>query len=190
MSLLREVAQRLKSAVRAVDTTARLGGDEFVILLGGPVTQAEAVEIGTRAIQLMEPSMRLLGIDVHISPSIGIAFYPRDGASVDTLLARADAAMYSAKERGRNNVQCYAEGMSTVTQERVKLESDLHEALRNGQFELHYQPKVDTVDRSDQQRRGPDPLAASAARPRAAERLHCDRRRVRPARCHRRVGAV
>jgi diguanylate cyclase len=143
--LLREVAQRLKNAVRAVDTTARMGGDEFVLLLGGPVTQAEAVEIGMRAIELMEPSMRLLGIDIHISPSIGIAFYPQDGQSVDTLLARADAAMYSAKERGRNNVQCYAEGMSTVTQESVKLESELHEALRSGQFELHYQPKVDTV---------------------------------------------
>ena len=143
--LLREVAQRLKSAVRAVDTTARVGGDEFVVLLDGPLTQAEAVEIGTRAIKVMEPSLRLLGIDVHISASIGIAFYPRDGASVDTLLARADAAMYSAKERGRNNLQCYAEGMSTMTQDRVKFESELHEALRNRQFELHYQPKVDTL---------------------------------------------
>src|SRR5438045_1165229 len=142
--LLREVAQRLSHAVRAVDTTARLGGDEFVILLGGPVTQAEALEIGKRAIQQMEPPMRLLGIEVHISPSIGIAFFPRDGTSVDSLIARADATMYSAKERGRNNVQCYAEGMSAVTQERVRLESDLHEALRSGQFELHYQPKVDT----------------------------------------------
>ena len=143
--LLREVAQRLKSAVRAVDTTARLGGDEFVVLLDGPLTHAEAVEIGTRAIKVMEPSLRLLGIDVHISASIGIAFYPRDGASVDALLARADAAMYSAKERGRNNLQCYAEGMSTMTQDRVKFESELHEALRNKQFELHYQPKVDTL---------------------------------------------
>ena len=143
--LLREVAQRLKSAVRAVDTTARVGGDEFVILLDGPLTHAEAVEIGTRAIKVMEPSLRLLGIDVHMSASIGIAFYPRDGASVDTLLARADAAMYSAKERGRNNLQCYAEGMSTMTQDRVKFESELHEALRNKQFELHYQPKVDTL---------------------------------------------
>jgi diguanylate cyclase (GGDEF)-like protein len=142
--LLREVAQRLKTAVRAVDTTARIGGDEFVILVDGPVTRAEAVDVGKRAIQTMKPAMRLLGIDVHISPSIGIAFYPRDGATVDALLARADAAMYSAKERGRNNVQCYAEGMSTVTQERVKIESELHEALRSGQFELHYQPKVDT----------------------------------------------
>src|SRR5205823_4596946 len=97
-----------------------------------------------------------------ISPSIGIAFFPRDGTSVDTLIARADAAMYSAKERGRNNVQCYAEGMSAVTQERVKLESDLHEALRSGQFELHYQPKVDTSsgrahrERGDERRGGVD----------------------------------
>ena len=143
--LLREVALRLKSAVRAVDTTARVGGDEFVVLLDGPLTQAEALEIGTRAIKVMEPSQRLLGIDVHISASIGIAFYPRDGTSVDALLARADAAMYSAKERGRNNLQCYAEGMSTMTQDRVKFESELHEALRDGQFELHYQPKVDTL---------------------------------------------
>ncbi|MBV8404206.1 MAG: EAL domain-containing protein [Gammaproteobacteria bacterium] len=143
--LLREVAQRLRSAVRAVDTTARLGGDEFVILVDGPVTRAEAVAIGNRASEVMRPAMRLLGIDVHISPSIGIAFYPGDGASVDALLARADAAMYSAKERGRNNVQCYAEGMTTATQDRVRLESELHDALRAGQFELHYQPKVDTA---------------------------------------------
>src|SRR5215468_9300882 len=142
--LLREVAQRLKSTVRAVDTTARLGGDEFVILVDGPVTRAEAVGIGKRAIEAMRPAMRLLGIDVHISPSIGIAFYPRDGATVDALLARADAAMYSAKQRGRNNVQCYAEGMTTATQDRVRLESELYDALRAGQFELHYQPKVDT----------------------------------------------
>lgn len=143
--LLREVAQRLKAAVRPIDTTARVGGDEFVILLGGPVTQSEAMQVGQRAIEAMAPPTRLLGIDVHISPSIGIALYPRDGATADALLARADAAMYSAKERGRNNVQCYAEGMSTATQDHVQLESDLHEALRCGQFELHYQPKVDLI---------------------------------------------
>ncbi|MGB6604826.1 MAG: EAL domain-containing protein [Steroidobacteraceae bacterium] len=142
--LLREVAQRLKNAVRTIDTTARLGGDEFVILLNAPVSRTEAVTVAKRTIQVMEPAIRLLGIDVHVSPSIGIAFYPKDGTTVDTLLARADAAMYTAKERGRNNVQCYATGMNTVTQERVKLESALHEALRTGQFELHYQPKVET----------------------------------------------
>src|SRR5579863_148566 len=92
--LLREVAQRLKAVVRAVDTTARLGGDEFVILVDGPVTRDEAQDVGRRVIIAMEPWIRLLGIDVHISPSIGIAFYAADGASLDILLARADAAMY------------------------------------------------------------------------------------------------
>jgi diguanylate cyclase len=143
--LLCEVAVRLKGAIRAVDTIARLGGDEFVIVFDGPMTRPEALEMGKRLLKVMEPSTRLLGIDVHVSPSIGIAFYPRDGATIDALLAHADAAMYHAKERGRNNVQCYTESMGTVTQERVKLESELHEALRNRQFELHYQPKVDTA---------------------------------------------
>jgi diguanylate cyclase len=143
--LLCEVAVRLKGAIRAVDSIARLGGDEFVIVFDGPMTPAEALEMGKRLLKVMEPSMRLLGIDVHVSPSIGIAFYPRDGATIDTLLAHADAAMYHAKEFGRNNVQCYTERMGTLTQERVKLESELHEALRVGQFELHYQPKVDTA---------------------------------------------
>jgi diguanylate cyclase (GGDEF)-like protein len=143
--LLCEVAARLKGAIRAVDSIARLGGDEFVIIFDGPMTRAETAEMGTRLLKVMEPSMRLLGIDVHVSPSIGTALYPRDAATGDTLLAHADAAMYHAKKLGRNNVQCYTESMGTVTQERVKLESELHEALRGGQFELHYQPKVDTA---------------------------------------------
>jgi len=143
--LLCEVAVRLKGAIRAVDSIARLGGDEFVIIFDGPLTQAETLEMGKRLLKVMELPMRLLGIDVHVSPSIGIAFYPRDGATIDTLLAHADAAMYYAKERGRNDVECYTESMGSVTQERVKLESELHEALHRGQFELHYQPKVDTA---------------------------------------------
>jgi diguanylate cyclase len=143
--LLCEVAVRLKAAIRTVDSIARLGGDEFVIVFDGPMTRAETLEMGKRLLKVMELPMRLLGIDVHVSPSIGIALYPRDGTTIDTLLAHADAAMYYAKERGRNSVECYTESMGSVTQERVKLESELHEALRTGQFELHYQPKVDTA---------------------------------------------
>jgi diguanylate cyclase len=143
--LLCEVAVRLKGAIRSVDSIARLGGDEFVIIFDGPTTRAEALATGKRLLAAMELPMRLLGIDVHVSPSIGIAFYPRDGATIDTLLTHADAAMYYAKERGRNNVECYTESMRSLTQERVKLESELHEALRCDQFELHYQPKIDTA---------------------------------------------
>ena len=75
----------------------------------------------------------------------GIAVFPPDGKSVETLIANADAAMYCAKQRGRNNIQYFAPGMNAVTQERVKLESELHAALGLRQFELHYQPKVDTA---------------------------------------------
>src|SRR5580698_9778043 len=78
--LLCEVAGRLKGAIRPVDTIARLGGDEFVIIFDGPTTRAETLEMGKRLLKVMEPSMRLLGVDVHVSPSIGIAFYPCDGA--------------------------------------------------------------------------------------------------------------
>jgi EAL domain-containing protein (putative c-di-GMP-specific phosphodiesterase class I) len=74
-----------------------------------------------------------------------VSMYPADGTCVETLVARADAAMYCAKERGRSNVQFFTAGMSTATQEKVKLESDLHHALARNQFELHYQPKVDTA---------------------------------------------
>jgi diguanylate cyclase (GGDEF)-like protein len=143
--VLCEVAARLKGAIRDVDSIARLGGDEFVIVFDGPMTRADTLEMGKRLLKVMEPSMLLLGIDVHVSPSIGIAFYPRDGATVDILLAHADAAMYHAKKLGRNNMQCYTASMGAATHERVKLESELHEALRAGQFELHYQPKVDTT---------------------------------------------
>ena len=89
--------------------------------------------------------IRISGVDLHSSSSIGIAFYPADGASAESLIAHADAAMYCAKQRGRNNVQCFEPSMDTVTRERVKLESELHEALARQQFELHYQPKVDTA---------------------------------------------
>src|SRR6185312_15106042 len=118
--LLCEVAVRLKDAIRAVDSIARLGGDEFVIIFDGPVARAETLEMGTRLLKVMEQPMRLLDIDVHVSPSIGIALYPRDGTTIDALLAHADAAMYHAKERGRNSVACYTESMGNVTQERVK----------------------------------------------------------------------
>jgi diguanylate cyclase (GGDEF)-like protein len=143
--VLCEVAARLKGAIRAVDSIARAGGDEFVIVFDGPMTRADLLDMGNRMLTAMEPSMVLFGIDVHVSSSLGIALYPHDGATVEALLARADAAMYHAKKLGRNNVQFYTASMGAVTHERVKLESELHEALRSGQFELHYQPKVDAA---------------------------------------------
>jgi diguanylate cyclase (GGDEF)-like protein len=142
--LLQEVARRLTGVVRDVDTVARLGGDEFVLVLSPVTMRDQAAAVAQRVIDAMQPAIELAGFTIHVSPSIGIAFYPDDGATVDALIARADAAMFAAKQRGRNNVQCYAAGMEAGTHDKVRLESDLHEALARGEFELYYQPKVDT----------------------------------------------
>jgi diguanylate cyclase len=142
--LLKEVARRLNSVARSTDTVARVGGDEFVMLLDRIGQSETAEQIARRAVEVLQLPINLGGIDIRTSASIGIALYPQDAKSVDALLANADAAMYCAKQRGRNNIQHFTQGMNSVTQERVKLESDLRAALELQQFELHYQPKVDT----------------------------------------------
>ncbi len=141
--LLSEVARRLTGLVRNIDTVARVGGDEFVLVLSPAPSREAAEQLGRRAIEALQQPVRISGIDIYTSPSIGVAFYPADAASAETLLAHADAAMYCAKQRGRNNVQCFAPGMDNSTRDRVRLESDLRQALALRQFELLYQPKVD-----------------------------------------------
>jgi len=143
--LLKEVARRLKSVVREIDTVARLGGDEFVLVITQSPERDAVQAVALRIIESMKAPVRIAGLEIHTSPSIGIAFYPGDAATVETLLANADAAMYYAKQQGRNNFQCFMPRMNTATQEKVRLESDLHAALEQKQFELHYQPKVNTA---------------------------------------------
>jgi diguanylate cyclase len=143
--LLQQVARRLTEVIRDVDTVARLGGDEFVIVLSPGTSQPEATAVAQRIIEAMQPVVEIAGVTIHTSPSIGIAFYPDDGTTVEALVAHADAAMFAAKHRGRNNVQCYASGMEAGTHDKVRLESELHAALARGEFELYYQPKVDTM---------------------------------------------
>jgi diguanylate cyclase len=142
--LLQEVARRLTGLVRSVDTVARLGGDEFALLISSIHHPEDARALAARAIEVLQAPMRIAGIDVHTSPSIGIAFYPADGATSEALAAHADAAMYCAKQRGRGNVQCFEGGMNAGLEDRVQLESDLHSAIALNQFELYYQPKVNT----------------------------------------------
>ncbi|MFI4890088.1 MAG: putative bifunctional diguanylate cyclase/phosphodiesterase [Steroidobacterales bacterium] len=141
--LLQEVARRLTSVVRNIDTVARIGGDEFVIVLSPPANAADAEDVARRALETMQPPVEIGGISIHASPSIGIAYFPADATTVQSLIAHADAAMYAAKQVGRNKVQSYAPGMNAGTQEKVRLESELHTALAMQQFELHFQPKID-----------------------------------------------
>jgi diguanylate cyclase len=139
--LLQEVARRLTDVVQPGDTVARIGGDEFVLIGSG---LDDALQLAARAIAALEAPVCIDGIDVHTSPNIGIAHYPEDGATIEALLAHADAAMHSAKQRGRGNVERYVPGMHAGTAARVQLESELHTAVALKQFELYYQPKVDT----------------------------------------------
>src|SRR5450631_3848381 len=143
--LLREVAQRLNSVVREIHTVARLGGDEFVLIITQSPTHDAVEAVANRIIAVMQPPVRIAGAEIHTSPSIGIAFYPQDASSTETLVAHADAAMYYAKQQGRNNFQCFVPRMNTATQEKVRLESDMHAALEQKQFKLYYQPKVNTA---------------------------------------------
>jgi len=143
--VLREVSRRLGDVVRDFDTVARVGGDEFVVVVSPTAGRESVLGLAQRANDALRAPIQLDGVDVRITSSIGIAFYPDDGVSADSLLARADAAMYCAKQRGRNNVQCFTNGMDAATVERVSLESDLHQALPLQQFELFYQPKADTA---------------------------------------------
>ena len=140
--LLQVVAQRLKNVARDVDTIARLGGDEFVLITTPGCERDVAQHVARRIIEAMQQSVRIAGVELYTSPSIGIAFYPNDATTIETLLAHADAAMYCAKQRGRNNFQCFMPGMNTVTQDKVRLESDMRVAVEQKQFELHYQPKI------------------------------------------------
>jgi diguanylate cyclase (GGDEF)-like protein len=141
--LLQEVARRLTGAVRSTDTVARIGGDEFVIVLSPPAGASDAAEVARRALEAMQPPVHIGGISIHVSPSVGIAYFPADATTVQALIAHADAAMYAAKQVGRSKVQSYTPGMNKGTQDKVRLESDLHTAVKEKQFELHFQPKVD-----------------------------------------------
>jgi diguanylate cyclase (GGDEF)-like protein/PAS domain S-box-containing protein len=144
--LLKEVANRLCRVVRAVDTVARLGGDEFVVLVPGVRAAEECAAVGEKIIGAMAEPVRFEGRSLHISPSIGICLCPDDGEDVETLMRKADAAMYHAKASGRNNYQFFAERMNAAAARHFELETSLRGALERQEFTLFYQPIVATRD--------------------------------------------
>lgn len=143
--LLQELARRLTAVVRSVDSVVRLGGDEFVVILNPIASVEDGEHAAGRVIEALKPTMRLADVDVHVTLSVGIAFYPADASTSETLISRADAAMYCAKAGGRNHWQRFTAAMDMPTQDRIRLERDLHQAVVLGQFELQYQPKIDIV---------------------------------------------
>ena len=139
--LLVEVAQRLKACVRESDIVARQGGDEFVVAITGLHEDLGAAAVAGKILAALGQPYAIAQRVLHSSPSIGISIYPLDGTDATTLMKHADAAMYHAKELGRNQVQYFKAELNAQAQRRLELETDLRAALAAQQFELHYQPK-------------------------------------------------
>jgi len=145
--LLRAVAQRIVKTTRASDTVARLGGDEFAVLLEGIGTITEVANLGDALIQTLDLPFALDGTEVRVGASIGVAF-STPTAGVETLLSKADIAMYHAKSAGKNRHVTFQPHMQVLLHERVRLEADISRAFANQEFFLEYQPIIDLGTRS------------------------------------------
>ena len=140
--LLKTVALRLKAALRQEDSIARMGGDEFTILLSNLKSAEDAAKIGQKILDVVAQPVRVEGHELFATTSIGIALFPEDGDTAETLLKHADHAMYRAKEAGRNLVHMYTQSLNAVAMERLSMESALRHALDRGELALHYQPVI------------------------------------------------
>ena len=142
-ALLRQVAKRLKSAVREGDTVARVGGDEFTIVLQELSQREDAALVAQKVLSSIAEPVDVNGHRLYVTTSIGITIFPDDGDDAETLLRNADTAMYRAKEEGRNTYQMSTQELNRSTQERMTLENGLHRAVEQGEFDLYYQPQFD-----------------------------------------------
>ena len=188
--LLQEVARRLRGCMRASDTVSRQGGDEFVILMPDVADPADIARGAQKMLDAVASAYAIDGHELITTPSIGISVYPSDGEDVETLLKNADAAMYHAKESGRNNYQFFTQDMNTRALERLSLERSLRRAVEREELRLHYQPQYDVSTRPHRRRGSAGALAASRARPDSARSLHPLRRGDQSDRGGRRVGAA
>ena len=157
--LLKQVAERVTHCLRKGDAVsrepeasrenvlARQGGDEFTVLLTTLRHTEDAARVAQRILDALASPFRIEGHEIFTSASIGIAVFPDDGRDVETLLKNADTAMYSVKEEGRKNYKFFTEAMNKAASAKLALESDLHNALRQNEFILHYQPQIEVASR-------------------------------------------
>ena len=147
--MLREVAERLKASVREGDTVARLGGDEFISVIvdiGQNERDAAAIaeKVGEKMLAVLNQIYHIGSIAHTSSASLGVTLFRGDGIASDDVIKQADLAMYKAKEAGRNAVRFFDPDMETAVKERMQFEKDLSQAWHERQFELHFQPQIDS----------------------------------------------
>ncbi|MCB1916509.1 MAG: EAL domain-containing protein [Rhodocyclaceae bacterium] len=145
--LLRGVASRLRQSLRRGDTLARVGGDEFVALLPDLTSPDDAERIAIKILQTLHEPFQLKHGEFRVTVSVGIALYPKDGEMADLLIQHADIAMYQVKRSGKNGYCFFGPELNANYRQRVSLENDLRQALERDEFELRYQPLVDTARR-------------------------------------------
>ena len=141
--LLKVVADRLSSSLRGSDVVCRFGGDEFIVLLKNIIQPKFAGEIAELLLEKIMHPIELEGRELFVGASIGIALYPQDAQSAEDLMRNADAALFRAKQQGRNNYQYYSNDMNARAIERLDMETRLRHALENEEFILYYQPQLD-----------------------------------------------
>ena len=142
--LLVEAASRLKNTVRSGDTVGRLGGDEFIVLMGGLNTPDNAAQIAEHLIELFRSAFRIDNREMLLTASVGIALFPNDGSTPSELLRNADSAMYHAKSMGRNTYSFFTNDMNREVTRRLSVEEQIHGALGRKEFQVYYQPIVET----------------------------------------------
>jgi len=141
--LLQQVSIRLKECIRAADTLARFGGDEFTLMIPKLHNGHEdASKLADKITNTLKQPFNIDGHELYVSASIGIALYPQDGTSMDTLIKHADVAMYHVKGQGKNGYQFYSNEMNVPYIEKLSLDTGIHKALDNNEFNLVFQPQV------------------------------------------------
>jgi diguanylate cyclase (GGDEF)-like protein len=142
-SVLKQAAERIVSVVRERDTVARLGGDEFVVVIPNVQNDVMVRATAERLLAKLGEEFSVAATDHYLSASIGIAMFPDDGATVETLLKNADAAMYRAKGAGRSRFEFFSKRLNTESRRKISVERDLRSAFHSGALELHYQPQFE-----------------------------------------------
>jgi diguanylate cyclase (GGDEF)-like protein/PAS domain S-box-containing protein len=143
--LLQAISKRIMSHLRKGDTLARAGGDEYMILLPQAGQRQAAEEIAHKVLSELRQPFVIEGHELFVTVSIGIALYPEHGENGETLIRRADIAMYQVKARGKDGYELYHDGMNVVLSQYVSLEAGMRKAMQTCQFELYYQPQVDVA---------------------------------------------